>query len=269
MSRRGKPPNLRPITPPKPTLTARPVPRTRHFAIQSFGAGAAPNILTTTRRLKDLDAKADATKYQPAGLETYYRLGDETRKLLEEVERYETARTHLPPAIDFLVTATQRDCRRYTLPVYDEEAAKRFKLDVIQDEVVLDAASDDRIRKEFRAFLRGLRVIDDEDRIRGPARNSACIVLDEENIAALAGLRLPDDDLVRDFGVVGEKNTVKLVDFYWERAGTNEWSYRGTGRCSVIGLRGCIICLLGGIFRGLLLFGCVCVDGRGSCGCLG
>lgn len=182
MSVRGKPAYLRPISPPDPSLATRPVPRIRHFPIRSFGAGAAPDIDSTARSLKELDAEAHPTPCSG----DYCQLFDEIRNLLIEVERWEAVifrndvdtpyrnptwgfyvfvtayldrvRESLPKAIDFLITATDRNCRRSTLPVYAKEAVKRFKLDVIQDETTLAVASDDRIREEFRALIRGQHI---------------------------------------------------------------------------------------------------------------
>ncbi|RJE16526.1 hypothetical protein PHISCL_11137, partial [Aspergillus sclerotialis] len=90
------------------------------------------------------------------------------------------SRERLPQAIANLVKAIHRRLGRFAVPIYAQEAFKRFKLSVIQDEDALSNASDDRLRDEFRAQIRGLQLSDNEEDLIHPlARNMACLVFDE------------------------------------------------------------------------------------------
>jgi hypothetical protein len=51
------------------------------------------------------------------------------------------------------------------LPAYASEAARRFKLDVVQDKEALEGASDDRVRAEFKSILRELNFMNEEDTV--------------------------------------------------------------------------------------------------------
>lgn len=148
----------------------------------------------------------------------------------------DSASEQLSQAIENWVKVVQRDLEySATVPVYANEAFRRFKLDVIADKDKLDDASDDRIREEFRAQIRDLRLSDDEDQIVPPARNMACFVLDEEKVVMLADLSLPDDPM-QEYELFSQK-TVKVLDAYWHRPSTsNGSSYRGMGYCSITSL---------------------------------
>lgn len=64
MTTRGRPPgSLRPTTPPDPTLTTRPVPRTRTYTPQSYGPGAAPNIRNLVCNPEQVRAESDPATY--------------------------------------------------------------------------------------------------------------------------------------------------------------------------------------------------------------
>ena len=101
---------------------------------------------------------------------------------------------------------------------------KRFKLDVIcvQD---LNGASDDRIREELRAFLRGLKrnFEGDEDGFGNLASMYACLVLNEQSIIELS----------RDLeGVI-----VRVIDCMWRKSTTDcDHTYRGVRDVSIVGL---------------------------------
>lgn len=58
--------NLRPVTPPDPTLASRPVPRTRTFTVQSFGPGAAADLYPRPLKEVDEEAKANPVTYYGA-----------------------------------------------------------------------------------------------------------------------------------------------------------------------------------------------------------
>ncbi|KAL4723364.1 hypothetical protein ACLX1H_009860 [Fusarium chlamydosporum] len=145
----------------------------------------------------------------------YRKRTDDVRKLLSAVEAYQNktsgplgsaitdptwgyyifvtsytdvARQKLDTAVEALTQFTLRSLRSMSATLYSEEAAKRFKFDVIKNKEALENASEDRARKEFRAQLRGLGVLEDDLMFRGigPSRFSACIFFDEAIIEELS-----------------------------------------------------------------------------------
>lgn len=141
-------------------------------------------------------------------------------------------------AIENLMKVVQRDLRLYTLSAYADEAFHRFKLDVIEDRDNLDGASDDRIREEFWALIRGLNLCDLCDNkgiFAPPARNVACLVLDEATISTLANLCFPENPM-DDYEAFSDV-TIKAVDIWCQRSSANpESSYRGVGNCPIVAL---------------------------------
>lgn len=143
----------------------------------------------------------------------------------------------IPTAIHNLIEVTRRDIRAQSTTAYTEEAMRRFKIDVLQDQDALGGASD-RIREEFRAYLRGLHQLGEDGVIHGAVRNYACLVLDRSVVCVLADLTFPDDsddDHLReeeDWRLFREI-TIKLVDAWWERPVTNASAYRGVDRSTV------------------------------------
>lgn len=183
---------------------------------------------------------------------------DETYRLLQKVERLKTVYNEhdeilavdptwgfyafvvdydpdtlgkIPRAIQNLIDVTRRNIRAGSTSAYTDEALRRFKVDVVQDEEVLSGASDDRVREEFRAQLRGLRQLGGDRIILGPARNYACFVLDRTVVCMLADLSFAED-LREDWPRFHEK-TIKLVDAWWERPATNLSDYRGVDYCPI------------------------------------
>lgn len=152
----------------------------------------------------------------------------------------------IPLAMGNLVKVTERHMDN-SVPAYSNEAARRFKLDVIQDKEALEGASDDRIREEFKSFLRQLNLMNEEneeDRDRpDPMLGStmACLVLDKNTIDMLADLEFGEKDTMKDYDVFKGKN-IKVIDIFWVREST-EWPdsdgppYRGVDECPIVFLR--------------------------------
>lgn len=137
----------------------------------------------------------------------------------------------IPQAIQNLVDVTRRNIRAQSTSAYTEEALRRFKIDIVQDEEVLSGASDDHVREEFRAQLRGLQQLGEDEFIRTPARNYACLVLDRSVVFTLADLSFPED--LRDYWPRFHEKTIKIVDAWWKRPATNVSAYRGVGYCPI------------------------------------
>ncbi|KAL4902356.1 hypothetical protein BDW74DRAFT_180861 [Aspergillus multicolor] len=261
MTTRGKPPSsFRPTTPPDPTLTTRPVPRTRTFTVQSFGPGSASSIKSVIRTPEQVRAESDpATYLNPLDAQYSHILQDPIYQLIQEVhadsevvpgelEPHEhepdptwgfyafvvdyDAETlaKIPSALANLVEVTRWRIRASSTAQYTDEALRRFKIDVVQHEEALSCASDDRVREEFRAFLRGLNLLDDcavgSMTVLGASmRNYACLVLNRPTICLLADLAFPRE-LRGDYRIF-RKNTIKLVDAWWQRQTANVSAYRG------------------------------------------
>ncbi|PKY09341.1 hypothetical protein P168DRAFT_34932 [Aspergillus campestris IBT 28561] len=263
MSGRGqRPEEPRPITPPDPTLATRPVPPTRSYIARSFGPAATSDIQRTARSMTELEAEADPATH-PQAPENYYPSVDETRKLLKEVENWafveddptwgyyvfvttysDSAREKLPQALANWVKVAQKCLSIGTLPIYSDEAFRRFKFNVVEDRDALDGASVDRVREEFRAQIRGLHLGegDNEDDDPGtsgfmpPARNQACFLLDEAAITMLADIGSLPDDAVRFYRTYNHK-TVTVVDGFWDRSRQDpRETYRGVGQLAVAGI---------------------------------
>ncbi|SPJ91957.1 uncharacterized protein FTOL_13611 [Fusarium torulosum] len=197
----------------------------------------------------------------------YKMRSDDNRKLLSTVEDYQNktrgplgqagtdptwgyyifvtaysdeARQQLGPAVDALVRLTIRSLRSTSISAYCEEAIKRFKLDVVEDKEALENASEDRVREEFCAQLRGLGMLEDDLMFRGigPSRFTACILFDEETIERLSEI---------SFSIYVEKDewqveemSLRLIDPKWDypaepypEAIEDGVPYRGADNCLV------------------------------------
>lgn len=130
-------------------------------------------------------------------------------------------------------------------PEYRREVIGRFKLDAVED-AAFENASDDRIREEFRAWMKGLgyAVREDEKGITALARalstlpisgENICLALDEARITELANLTMsePRDGLRHFQGV-----TVRAIEGTWWRPAEveSDQTYRGVGDVSITGL---------------------------------
>ncbi|KAF4153146.1 hypothetical protein CNMCM6936_000976 [Aspergillus lentulus] len=246
MSTRARPPaSQRPTTPPDPTLHTRPVPRTRHFTPRDFGPGAVPNINELVRPLEEVRQDADpATYVNPMDAQLFATLQDEIWDLLKEIELHEFDYNEAEelrgrdPTWGFyaFVTDYSADVLGKIPRAMDHliEACHRFKLSVVEDDETLSGASDDRVREEFRAQLRTLQQLNENDWIRAPARNYACLVLDKPTVSMLADLSFPED--IRQDWELFHPKTIKVVDAWWKRPATNVSSYRGVGHCPITSL---------------------------------
>ncbi|KAJ5974095.1 hypothetical protein N7481_011305 [Penicillium waksmanii] len=271
MSTRGRPngSRLRPTTPTDPTLETHPVPKYRNFSPRSFGQGAISDL--PFRHLDELDALSESAAETPE----YTGPFDNTaRRLLEQVQFYEKLYTeqqeylgydytwgfwvfvtdyspetleNIPRAMKNLVRTVERHLRS-NKKVYMDEVARRFKLDVIQDEQILSGTSDDRIREEFRSQLRTLHSFSDGFPWP-PARNMVCLVLDGETASMLASLEFVevegDRDHLEEYRAFEGKN-IKVVDSSWSCQPLEWWpdtnstharAYRGVDQCPIVFLR--------------------------------
>ncbi|ODM19646.1 hypothetical protein SI65_04631 [Aspergillus cristatus] len=211
----------------------------------------APGPRELVRRPRDLHAEADpATYVNPMDARIFPKLQDEIYKLLEEVELREVVFNEaeeilardptwgfyafimdyppdmlekIPQAMENLIEVTRRNIRAQSTSAYTEEAFRRFKLGVVEDKEALSGASDDRVRAEFRAQLRTLQQLGENDFIRTPARNYACLVLDKPTVFMLADLSFPDN--MRDDWPHFHVKAIRIVDAWWKRPATNVSSY--------------------------------------------
>jgi len=253
---------FRPVTPPAPDSLL--VPETKLFAtVRSIGSGAAPDIRSRVRPAKDIERSEDDMRLTSGSW--YHVLLEDTEEFAHRCRHDEdleptndptwgfrvfvtsyspAARERLSRALDNWTQAQEVACQQaISRPDYRQEVLKRFKLDVIEDES-LENASDDRVREEFRAWMKGLDFTprDEEENdprallstMHNPSEN-ICLALDEAAIFKLADLTFgePKDDLER-FGSL----TVRAIDGTWRRPAevkANE-TYRGVGDVSIVGL---------------------------------
>ncbi|KAJ4254973.1 hypothetical protein NW762_009775 [Fusarium torreyae] len=200
----------------------------------------------------------------------YKKRSDDNRKLLSAVEAYqnktrgplnqavtdptwgyyifvtaysEEARQKLEPAVEALELLALRSLRQLSSSPYCEEAAKRFKFDVIEDKESLENASEDRVREEFCAQLRGLGLLEDDLMFRGsgPSRFVACILLDEDRIDILSKISFSLDVEEDEFDL--QDISVRMIDPKWDYPaepypGTTDGGepYRGADDCPVLDL---------------------------------
>ncbi|EKJ78682.1 hypothetical protein NXS19_010191 [Fusarium pseudograminearum] len=131
------------------------------------------------------------------------------------VTSYTESAQELEAAVEVLVQLTLRNLRHLSPSLYSEEASKRFKLNVIQNREALEDASEDRVREEFRAQLRGLgmREGDIMSRVTGSSRSSACILLDGCTISQLSCISLPLDE---EQDEIDNDVYVKMIDPKWD-----------------------------------------------------
>ncbi|KAB8204646.1 hypothetical protein BDV34DRAFT_226262 [Aspergillus parasiticus] len=269
----------RPVSPSDPTLIFNPVPPTRSFPLQSFGPGAATDF--QPQSLQEIDEKAKTNPITYYGKEIVYPDMSEslnlshqsTRRLLEEVERWEaftwqnnsnnektnynptwgfyvfitsyseTCLAQIPKAMKNWIRAVEGSLKYACRAAYADEALKRFKLDVILDELILANASEDRVREEFRSFIRGLDLYDPPEEPLGlagygesdfmvpPARNVACFILDENDVSMLAELKFSEDP-TQNFGEF-ERKKLRLIDGTWRRPQFSHKQYRGIRYCPI------------------------------------
>ncbi|KAI1057228.1 hypothetical protein LB507_002320 [Fusarium sp. FIESC RH6] len=257
-----------PVLPrPDPTLETRPVPPERHYHVRSIGPGSAPEAREHFQSVQGLKQQASSYGFDP---EIYEE--EDIRELLELltsehdidwrkdgsrdeildptwgptiiVTSYsEKARGNLDQALSNLVEAIRRFLfKDPRFEPWSRETFNRLKFDVIEEKDLLEDASDDRVREEFNAHVRSLRLYGDlKDEIRrarvmqdtlnrpyGPRRFDFCIALDEKAIDELALLTFPEN--AQDNAPVLRSVSVKLIDRFWHypEEADLEW-VRGSG----------------------------------------
>ncbi|KAJ4122958.1 hypothetical protein NW768_009949 [Fusarium equiseti] len=278
-SRGWKPPIYLP--PADPTLKTRPVPRERHFILRSFGPASSPETQQSFHTIKELEKELEASSFVGERWEVEDDAKHLFKLLIEEcnmdfredgttpkdltwgptiiVTAYsEAAKRDLDKAITKLVEVIHRyflRCRK-TAP-FSNEAFKRLRLDVIENQDLLENASDDRVREEFNAHIRALRLFpgdleqrdwglpvpNDLNRPDGPRRYGFCIVMDEQTMDKLAALIFPED-LKMDQEVLKDIS-IKVIDRSWTypEEDDNEYGlgpgrrvYEGKDLCPILDL---------------------------------
>lgn len=169
----------------------RPVPRTRNLTSRSFGPGAVPKINKLVWPLENVRQDADpATYVNPMDAQLPATLQVEIWDLLKEIELHEfdygeadkirgcdpprgcsafvtdysaDILEKTPQATDHLIEVTRRNIRVQSTSASTDEAYRWVELSVVEDEEALSGASDDRIREEFRAHLRTLQQLFEND----------------------------------------------------------------------------------------------------------
>jgi hypothetical protein len=265
MTGRRAPPS-RPTTPTDPTLIARPVPRKRTFPIRSFGPGATIDAPTT-------DPSRWTARAQNAWWKEFNRAAgpcecDERENLavLKTIRQSEAVVWRdddvlVPqPTWGFYVFLTDydqvtRDSTQRAMEnwvelirqmqgvnanppdLYANEAFRRFKLDLVDEQEALAGASIDRVRECFRAHVRSLEITndnDEEDLWVGPTRNLVCLVLNADKVQMLANLTFRDDtDPVEYYRTYGAC-VVQAVGIKWQRPEVTSSRYRGTKDLSIV-----------------------------------
>lgn len=145
----------------------------------------------------------------------------------------------LPQAMNSWVKVVQKSLGLGILPIYLEEAFRRFEFNVVEDQDDLGGASVDRVRAEYRDQTRGL-CLDENDYYDDTveksgyvpsARNLANFLLDEAAIGDL-----PND--TAEFCIAYNPRSITVVDGFWNRSRQIQGTYRGIGQLGVSGLAG-------------------------------
>jgi hypothetical protein len=171
----------------------------------------------------------------------------------------EKARQNIELAVTNLVEVIHRYFLRCPQSgAFATEAFQRLRFDVIEDKELLESASDDRVREEFNAYVRSLRLFPDDlrwekerqklykdnlNRPDGPTRYNICIVLDEGAIDRLASISFPDN--LKDDTTVLRDIYLKVIDRNWRYpqmakdkfgSGSSGHVYKGIDNCPVLDL---------------------------------
>jgi hypothetical protein len=229
----------------------------------------------TARSLKEIDQEAVLESFHPARYSHYRNvaINNTTRNLLKVVESMENVRSddgkvilerdptwgfyvfvtdystevseNIPRAMETLMGVVQHELRDWACLPHAEEAFRRFKLDLVEDQAALEGASYDRIRAEFRALiqakLRDLKSSSEdwdgkEEFDLWPwVRYLACLVLDGAAVSMLANVP-PFENLEEHDRFLNNKVVLKVIDSFWQRPPpivlTDE-EYRGVVDCSI------------------------------------
>lgn len=156
----------------------------------------------------------------------------------------EEVSANIPRAMETLIGVLQRKLPYWTCPPYAEEAFRRFKLDLVEDQAALEGATHDRIRAEFQALCRAkIRDVTSSKEFEGKetfdlwsrARYMACLVLDEAAVSTLANVPHFEDQKDHDRFLINMV-ILKIVDRFWQRPPPVVLStedYRGVADCSI------------------------------------
>ena len=266
MTGRNAPPS-RPTTPTDPTLIAHPVPRKRSFPIRSFGPGAAIDAPNPDPRLWTVDL-------MNAWWEDFFRAAGpceddmrENKAVLNTVRGSEAViwrddEVLVPqPTWGFYVFLTHYDAvTRDSVPramenwvkllgwcqgananppdLYADEAFRRFKLDLVDEQDTLAKASIDRVRECFRTLVRSLEITDnnddeEEDVWVPPTRNKICLLLNADKVQMLANLTFSDNADYLECYKTYAACRVLAIDIEWQRPETASDQYRGARELSI------------------------------------
>ncbi|CAN9094607.1 unnamed protein product [Alternaria alternata] len=269
MTARGRGGRTTPDIPGDPSLSSRPVPLRRAFAIQAFGPGSAAD-LQTERYTWDkavAERKANiAIGHDPSS--AMYTAGDEDMiKLLAEIDKWSTVDwdedIRAPRLYDgtwgyyvFLTSYDDATLEKLEQAMGNwvrvverhleasegsedrkEELRKRFKLELVKDGEELADASDHRVRENFRALMGGLDLLLPGHSSRPQCRYSVCLVIDAVAVNMLAELQFQTDARKQDRTL--EDLTVKAIDANWasEHGRSSYWEsgdmYLGVGQLSI------------------------------------
>ncbi|RYN24451.1 hypothetical protein AA0113_g10105 [Alternaria arborescens] len=264
MTGRGRGGRTTPDIPGDPSLSSRPVPLRRAFAIQAFGSVSAVD-LQTERYTSD---KAAAERNASDRSRALFTADDEDMiNLLEEIDSWATVDwdedVRAPRPYDgtwgfyvFLTSYDDATLEKLEQAMVNwvqvverhlearegpedrkEELRKRFKLELIKDEEELAGASDHRVRENFRALMGGLDLLLPGRSSRPQCRYSVCLVIDAAAVDMLAGLQFQTDPRKEDRTL--EDLTVKAIDANWtsQDARSSYWEggdmYLGVGQLSI------------------------------------
>jgi len=122
--------------------------------------------------------------------------------------------------------------------LYADEAFRRFKLDLVDEQDTLAEASIDRVRECFRALVRSLEITDnnddeEEDLWVPPTRNKICLLLNAEKVQMLANLTFPDNADYLECYKTYAACRVLAIDIEWQRPETTSDQYRGARELSI------------------------------------
>lgn len=140
----------------------------------------------------------------------------------------------LPSVLEKVITATRISIEGTRLlgtpDAFIEEAINRFRLEIVEDETTLEAASLDRVRAEFLALVRARRpdFFLCNTLPPRPIKNRACLVLDADAIVKLSRIELPRhyDPLNPDLPRELTTRMLKVVDaayIRYENDGYSGW----------------------------------------------
>ena len=239
-------------------MISRPVPHKRTFPARSFGPGVAIDASNPCDgRWTAIARRTWWEDFNRAAGESDYDV-HENRAVLKEIEGSEAVgwrdddvlvpqptwgfyvfltdydqvtKENVSQAMENWVELIRRIQGAHADPpdLLADEASRRFKLDLVEEQDSLDGASTDRVRECFRALVRSLHITDEEDLWVPPTRNKVCLVLDANKVQLLANLTFCDEDDSIAICRAYETCRVQAVDIHWQRPAVTDDrdTYRG------------------------------------------